>query len=85
MQDVLMHSAPPGSKGICTDNGWINGEAAFLTWLTWFVDFIRPTATKKVLLLLDNHEATNTIQHCSCLKKSCDNVVLCSTYYICSH
>ena len=56
MQDVLMDGAPPGSKGICTDNGWINGEA-FLTWLTWFVDVVRPTATKKVLLLLDNHEA----------------------------
>ena len=56
MQDVLMDGAPPGSKGICTDNGWINGEA-FLTWLSWFVDVVRPTATKKVLLLLDNHEA----------------------------
>ncbi|KAL5473093.1 hypothetical protein EMCRGX_G027538 [Ephydatia muelleri] len=24
MQDVLMDGAPSGSKGICTDNGWIN-------------------------------------------------------------
>ena len=56
MQDVLMDGAPPGSQGICTDNGWINGKA-FLTWLTWFVDVVRPTATKTVLLLLDNHEA----------------------------
>ena len=56
MQDVLKDGVPPGSKGICTENGWINGEA-FLTCLTWFVDAVRPTATKKVLLLLNNHES----------------------------
>ena len=26
MQDVLMDGAPSGSKGICTDNSWINGD-----------------------------------------------------------
>uniref|UniRef100_A0A2H1VWF9 SFRICE_015897 n=1 Tax=Spodoptera frugiperda TaxID=7108 RepID=A0A2H1VWF9_SPOFR len=56
MQERLLDNAPPGSQATVTDNGWIHGEA-FLNWLQFFVEKVRPSETRKVLLLLDNHES----------------------------
>lgn len=56
MKDSLLDNAPPGTQATCTDNGWINADV-FLIWLQFFVETVRPSADKKVLLLLDNHEA----------------------------
>lgn len=56
MQERLLDNAPPGSQATVTDNGWINGEA-FLNWLQYFVEKVRPSENRKVLLLLDNHES----------------------------
>lgn len=52
----LLDGAPPGTRATCSDNGWINGPI-FLEWLRHFVEMTRPTAEKKVLLVLDNHES----------------------------
>lgn len=56
MQDRLLDGAPPGSRASVTDNGWINGPT-FLLWLQFFVETVRPKDNRKILLLLDNHEA----------------------------
>lgn len=56
MQPRLMDGAPPGSKGHCSSSGWTNGEI-FLMWLQFFVENVRPTPDKKVVLVLDNHES----------------------------
>lgn len=52
----LLDGAPPGSQASVTDSGWINGEK-FFDWLRYFVEQVRPSPEKKVLLLLDNHES----------------------------
>ncbi|XP_030751569.1 uncharacterized protein LOC115879066 [Sitophilus oryzae] len=56
MQSRLLDGAPLGTQGTCTPNGWTPGEV-FLAWLHFFVEYTRPNADKKVLLLLDNHES----------------------------
>lgn len=56
MQERLLDGAPPGSQATVSDNGWVNGEA-FLNWLQFFADTVRPNENRKILLLLDNHES----------------------------
>ena len=56
MQPRLLDGSPPGTQGTCSPTGWISGEV-FLKWMHFFVEQVRPTADKKVLLLLDNHES----------------------------
>lgn len=56
MEDRLLDGAPPGTRATCSDNGWINGPV-FLEWLRHFVEMTRPTAEKKVILVMDNHES----------------------------
>lgn len=56
MQERLLDGAPPGTHATCTPNGWTNGES-FLLWLKMFVQHVRPSEAKRVLLLLDNHES----------------------------
>lgn len=52
----LLDGAPPGAQAACSDNGWINGPV-FLEWLRFFIEIVRPTPDKKVILVLDNHES----------------------------
>jgi len=56
MNSRLLDGAPPSTQGSCSDNGWINGPV-FLEWLKFFVDTVRPTADRKIILVLDNHES----------------------------
>lgn len=56
MQPRLLDGSPPGTQATCTPTGWTSGEI-FLSWMHFFVEQVRPTADKKVLLLLDNHES----------------------------
>ncbi|KAF2889816.1 hypothetical protein ILUMI_16357, partial [Ignelater luminosus] len=56
MQSRLLDGSPPGTQGTCTPNGWTSIKV-FLNWLHFFVEQVRPTADRKVLLLLDNYES----------------------------
>ncbi|KAB0801102.1 hypothetical protein PPYR_05456 [Photinus pyralis] len=56
MKYELMDGAPTGSVGFAQENGWMNGEV-FLKWMKHFIKFAKPTAEKKVLLLLDGHSS----------------------------
>jgi len=66
IQPRLMGGAPPGAKGHCSASGWTNGDL-FLMWLQFFVEIVRPTPDKKVILVLDNHESHKYY----CLKTCC--------------
>lgn len=54
LQEWLLDWASTGFQASCTDNGWIKGET-FLQWLQFFVELVCPNATRKVLLVLNNH------------------------------
>lgn len=56
MQERLLDGAPPGTQATCTSNGWTHGES-FLLWLKFFIQYVRPSENKHVVLLLDNHES----------------------------
>lgn len=56
MSPYLLDGAPPGTQATVSDNGWTNGPV-FLEWLRFFIETVRPTAEKKVLLVMDNHES----------------------------
>lgn len=52
----MLDSGPIGSKGWCSDSGWINAEI-FLEWLKFFIRVVRPSIEQPVLLILDNHNS----------------------------
>lgn len=54
MAPHLGYGAPAGSLIEIADHGFITSEL-FVKWLQHFIDFIKPTTNKKVLLLLDGH------------------------------
>ena len=54
MPAELSNGAPIGSVVTCNDSGWMDADT-FTKWLHHFVDFVKPTADKKVLLVLDGH------------------------------
>lgn len=56
MQERLLDGAPPGTQAACTANGWTNGET-FFQWLKIFIEHVRPSTNKRVVLILDNHES----------------------------
>ena len=54
MPAELNNGAPIGSVVTCNDSGWMDADT-FTKWLQHLVDFVKPTAYKKVLLVLDGH------------------------------
>lgn len=50
----LAIGAPPGSCVTISDTGYINSDL-FVVWLRHFIDAVKPSSDKKVLLLLDGH------------------------------
>lgn len=54
MKNELLDDAPPGFWGTCSDNGWITSQI-FYDWFKKFVESVKPTEEKPVLLLLDGH------------------------------
>jgi hypothetical protein len=54
MSNELKVGAPPGSVVDVSETGYINSEL-FVKWLHHFIDIVKPTNEKKVLLLLDGH------------------------------
>lgn len=54
MKNELLDDAPPGFWGTCSDNGCITSQI-FYDWFKKFVETVKPTKEKPVLLLLDGH------------------------------
>ncbi|CAH2008331.1 unnamed protein product [Acanthoscelides obtectus] len=69
-QDFLMEARQ--TQGISTPNGWTSGEV-FLNWMHFFVEQVRLTSDKKVLLLLDNYESH---KYCPALEYATKNNVV---------
>ena len=61
MSHLLMAGTPPGSVGYPSPSGWVTSEL-FLKWLQHFIDFVKPTMDKKVILLLDGHASHKTLE-----------------------
>lgn len=65
MTSALGQDGPAGAIYKCSDNGWINDQ--FLEWLTHFTDHVKPSVSKPVLLILDNHASRISLsihEHC---------------------
>ena len=54
MNDHLFLGSPPGTEGVPTDSGWTD-STVFTKWLKHFVDHVKPTPSKKVVLFVDGH------------------------------
>lgn len=52
----LINGAPPGSKLMVSDSGFINIEL-FIQWLHHFQKFVKSIPEEPVLLILDNHSS----------------------------
>lgn len=52
--DSLANDKPTGSIVTVSESGYINSEL-FVLWLKHFIEFVHPSPSKKVLLLLDGH------------------------------
>ena len=61
MNDPLLLGSPPGTVGVPTDSGWTE-NTMFIKWLKHFVDHIKPTPYKKVMLLVDGHVSHNSYE-----------------------
>jgi hypothetical protein len=57
----FLDGGPPGCKGWCSESGWINKEL-FLKWLAHFIECVRPSPERKVLLIMDNHVSHNSLE-----------------------
>jgi len=51
-QNELIDGAPPGSIGACSDSGWIT-SALFSKWLEHFINIVKPTKERMIVLILD--------------------------------
>lgn len=54
MNDELKVGAPPESLVVVSESGYIT-SALYLTWFKKFIDVVKPTTEKKVILVLDGH------------------------------
>lgn len=58
--NLLLQGSPPGTVGACSPNGWVDSEL-FLTWLNHFISVVKPTQSRKVILILDGHSSHKTL------------------------
>ena len=81
-KDHFIRGSPTGSIGVAHPSGWMTKEN-FLVFIKHFVNYVRPTADNKVLLLLDNHESHVSIDVVKFAKEN--GVVMLSFPPHCSH
>ena len=56
MPPQLSEGAPPGSLVMCNDSGWMDTEV-FISWLEHFINHVKPSQERKVLIVLDGHQS----------------------------
>ena len=54
MVQGLSNGAPAGGLVLCNESGWMD-KTTFVKWLKHFIDYVKPTTAKPVLLVLDGH------------------------------
>ena len=60
MVDSLMHNAPVGAIGHCTNSGWTDVES-FMKWLKHFTSIAKPCKEKNIIIL-DGHHSHKTLE-----------------------
>ncbi|KAF0732193.1 Uncharacterized protein FWK35_00027240, partial [Aphis craccivora] len=78
----LYDGAPPGTLKLYQDTGYMTVEL-FIEWMNHFINYVKPSLTKKVLLLLDRHSSHKTVEALELAKKS--GVVLLCLPPHCTH
>lgn len=73
MKQELLDHAPPGCVGFPQESGWMTGQV-FLLWLNHFIKFAKPSAERKILLLLDGHSSHKSLDVLEFAKKN--NIIL---------
>ena len=61
MKEHLLVGCPPGTVGVVTDNGWTDSKV-FVQWLNNFIDAVKPTPAKKVVLFVDGHISHKSLE-----------------------
>ena len=61
MVESLMHNAPTGALGHCTESGWTDKQS-FLKWLKHFTTIAKPSKEEKHIIILDGHHSHNTLE-----------------------
>ena len=61
MVDSLMHNAPVGAIGHCSNSGWTDVES-FMKWLKYFTSIAKPCKEKKHIIILDGHYSHKTLE-----------------------
>ena len=61
MVESLMHNAPTGALGHCTESGWTD-EQSFLKWLKHFTTTAKPSKEEKHVIILDGHHSHKTLE-----------------------
>lgn len=61
MNEHLLVGCPPGTVGVVTDSGWTDSKV-FVQWLNHFVDAVKPTPAKKVVLFVDGHISHKSLE-----------------------
>jgi len=54
MKGEIVNGAPPGTVFAAQEKGWMSHEG-FCLWLRHFIDTVKPTVDRKVVLILDGH------------------------------
>lgn len=54
MKEEIVNGAPPGTVFTAQEKGWMSNEC-FCLWLKHFIDVVKPSSNKKVVLVLDGH------------------------------
>ena len=61
MVESLMHNAPTGALGHCTESGWTD-EQSFLKWLKHFTTIAKPSKEEKHIIILDGHHSHKMLE-----------------------
>ena len=61
MVELLMHNAPTGALGHCTESGWTD-EQSFLKWLKHFTTIAKPSKEEKHIIILGGHHSHKTLE-----------------------
>ena len=56
MPPQLSEGAPLGLLVTCNDSGWMDTEV-FISWLEHFINHVKPSQERKVLIVLDGHQS----------------------------
>ncbi|XP_055863191.1 uncharacterized protein LOC129922189 [Biomphalaria glabrata] len=71
MKGELLDGAPPGTIAVCNESGWMTADS-FSEWMDHFINSVKPSKEKPVLLILDGHTShSKNLQAITAASNSC--------------